>query len=121
MVLFFNHHVEIYEQERYIQRRYRYSLVVVLVAKCRACGVKNISDLDIRLETVDIDAGVKGQRVTINVCARDGGGADARVLVLPDAEVAIDEAMVQPEGLLCISHDLDMNFFPELTGSAGEA
>lgn len=105
-----------------VQQRYRYSLVVVLVAKCRACGVKNIPDLDIRLETVNIDASVKGQRVTIDVIAIDGGGADAGVLVLPDAEVTVDEAVVQPENLLCISHDFDIEFFPEqLTGSAGAA
>jgi hypothetical protein len=122
MVLFFITTWKIYKQEGYVQQRYRCYLVVVLVAKCLACGVKNIPDLDIRLETVDVDASVKGQRVTIDVCAIDGGGADAGVLVLPDAEVTVNEAVMQPEHLLCISHNLDIEFFPgQLTGSAGEA
>ena len=81
-------------------------LVVVLVAKRLSCGVKNIPNLDIRLETVDIDASVKSQCITINVCAIDGGCADAGVLVLPDAEVTVNEAVMQPEHLLCISHNL---------------
>lgn len=69
------------------------SLVVVLVAKRLASSVEDVSDPDIWLETVHVDSGVECQRIAVDICAVDGGRADTGVLVLPDAEVAVNEAL----------------------------
>jgi hypothetical protein len=91
----------IHEEEGPLNNSYIHqspSLVVVLVAEGGALGVENVPDLNIRPEAVDVDVGVEGQGVALRVRSTDGGGADSGVRVLPDAEVAVDESVVQPEG-----------------------
>lgn len=85
-------------------------LVVVLVAKRLASSVKDVPDPDIRPEAVDVNSGIKRQRIAVDVCAVDGGGAYSRVLVLPDAEVAVNEAMVKPENLVVVREELGQMF-----------
>jgi hypothetical protein len=70
--------------------------VVVLVAQRRARRVQDIPDPDSRADIVHVHGGVQGERVarlvsSINVAQTE------RVLVLPDAEVAVDEGVVQEE------------------------
>ena len=97
------------------------ALIIVLVAQRCASSIKDVPDADSRSEVIDVDRCVERQRIACLVIAIDRTDA-CRVLVLPDAEVAVNEAVVQPENLLCISHDFDIEFFPEqLTGSAGAA
>jgi hypothetical protein len=71
-------------------------LVVVLVAQSGARSIKDIPDTDGRAEVVDVDSGVESQWVASLVVSVDGVDT-VRVLVLPDAEVAVNEAVVQPE------------------------
>jgi hypothetical protein len=72
------------------------NLVVVLVAQRSASGVQNIPDTHVRADAVDIDRRIQGKRVTSLVGAVDAVYT-SRVLVLPDAEVAVNKAVVQPE------------------------
>jgi hypothetical protein len=70
--------------------------VVVLVAQPCAHGVQDISNLNSWADVVYVDCGVHSERVaglvsSVNVV--DTG----RVLVLPDAEVAVNKAVVQPK------------------------
>jgi len=72
-------------------------LVVVLVAQGGACGIEDVPDADSGTEVVDVDGGVKSQWVSGLVVTVDSGCAGVGVLVLPDAEVAVDEGVVQEE------------------------
>jgi hypothetical protein len=86
------------------------SLVVVLVAQSRALGVENIPKAHIRAETVNVDSGVESESVAATVSAADGGDAGVTAVVLPDAEVAVDECVVQEKdgvggGRVCVLHD----------------
>lgn len=68
-------------------------LVVVLVAERRASCVKDIPNLDVWPDTVHIDACVERQRIAVDICAINGSRADTGILILPDAEVAVDETL----------------------------
>lgn len=85
------------------------NLVAVLVAQRGARGVEDIPNADRGPHIIDIDRGIEGEGVSSLVVAGDAGGA-GRVGVLPDAEVAVDEGVVQPEdrvGRRCVDvlHD----------------
>lgn len=73
------------------------SLVVVLVAQGRANGVENRANVHIWTEAVHVDIGAGGERVASRVSAAGGGDARVTAHVLPDAEVAVDEGVVQEE------------------------
>jgi hypothetical protein len=72
------------------------SLVVVLVAQGSARRVQDIPDADSWADVVYIDGGVKCETVASLVSSVDAVDTVA-VLVLPDAEVAVNEGVVQPE------------------------
>jgi hypothetical protein len=72
------------------------SLVVVFVAQSSARRVQDIPDLDSGADVVYIDGGVKGETVAELVSSIDVAHTRP-VRVLPDAEVAVNEAVVQPE------------------------
>jgi len=69
-------------------------LVIVLVAQCWPCGVENVSDTHIRAEVIHIDLGIESKGISSGVSAPNGSHTLVASVVLPDAEVAIDEAMV---------------------------
>jgi acetolactate synthase regulatory subunit len=71
-------------------------LVVVLVAQRRGRGVKDIPNTHVRSDTVHVDVRVQAERPARYVVSVDAAQT-SRVLVLPDAEVAVDEAVMQPE------------------------
>lgn len=73
------------------------SLVVVLVAQSGALGVEDVPDADGGAEVVDIDGGVESEAVADGVSAADGRDARIAAVVLPDAEVTVDEGVVQEE------------------------
>jgi hypothetical protein len=79
-----------------LDRDFRPRLVVVLVAQGCASSIEDVPDADGGAEVVHIDGGVQGKRVACLVGAVNSLGTRSG-LVLPDAEVAVDEAMVQPE------------------------
>jgi hypothetical protein len=72
------------------------SLVVVLVAQGSACRVQDVPDADSWADVVYIDGGVKCEAVASLVSSVDVVDT-APVRVLPDAEVAVNEGVVQPE------------------------
>jgi hypothetical protein len=72
------------------------TLVVVLVAQSGAGGVKDIPDANIRADTINIDGGIQSKWVAGAVSSVNIVDT-SRVLVLPDTEVAVNEAVVQPE------------------------
>lgn len=59
-------------------------------------GIKNVPDADSWSHIVDVDGGIERKAVSCPVGATDAVDA-SRVLVLPDAEVAVNEEVVQPE------------------------
>jgi len=72
------------------------SLIVVSVAQIRIEGVEEIADPEVGADSVHGNDGVEGDGPSVDVVAVDG--RDARgLLVLPDTEVAVDEAVVEPE------------------------
>lgn len=73
------------------------SLVVVLVAQGSALGVEDIPDANSGAEIVNVDGCVESKLVTDGVSSRDGGNAGVAAVVLPDAEVAVDESVVKEE------------------------
>lgn len=75
--------------------RKKKGLVVVLVAQ-RLSGVEDVSDTDIRANAVDVDGVVKSKWASGDVVSVDGVYT-ARVGVCPDAEVAVDKAVVHVE------------------------
>jgi hypothetical protein len=80
-----------------------YRLVIILVAEGHTTngntsqGVQNITDLDIRSNPTHVDDGIEGQRVAVVVDAVDRVSTYGRVIVLPDTEAVIDEAVVHIE------------------------
>lgn len=76
------------------------SLVVVLVAQGCARGVENVPDAHGRAEIVHVNSGVQAKRVACLVGSVNGLQT-GRGLVLPDTEVAVNEAVVQPEDGVC--------------------
>jgi hypothetical protein len=80
-----------------------YRLVIILVAERHTAygntsqGVQNISNLDIRSNPTHVDDGIEGQRVAVMVDAVDRVSTYGRVIVLPDTEAVIDEAVVHIE------------------------
>jgi hypothetical protein len=100
------------------------NLVVVLVAQRLARRVQDVPDANSRADVIDVDSGVQGERVarlvgSINVAQTE------RVLVLPDAEVAVDEGVVQEEDgvgrrSVCVGHDsADTVVTPGVRGALG--
>lgn len=86
------------------------SLVVVPVAQGRRHSVEDITDADSGAEIVDVDSGVHAQLVALAVRAGDLRDAGVATVVLPDAEVAVDEGVVQEENWVggrgvCVLHD----------------
>jgi hypothetical protein len=79
-----------------LDQNFRPRLVVVLVAQGCASSIEDVPDTDGGAEVVHVDGGVQGERVACLVGAVDRLGT-RRGLVLPDAEVAVNEAVVQPE------------------------
>lgn len=73
------------------------NLVVVLVAQGGRLSVEDVPDADSGAEIVHIDGGVKAELVALGVRAGDLGDAGVAAVVLPDAEVAVDEGVVQEE------------------------
>lgn len=84
-------------------------LVVVLVAHRRCNRVHHVPDLHVGHKTVEHNGGIEGKRGSSSSSAVDVRKACA-VGVLPDAEVAVDHAVVEPEdwvtgGSIHIAHD----------------
>lgn len=72
-------------------------LVAVPVAQRRSSGIQNIPNPDSGANVIHIKSGVEGERAVLAVNTVDRVEAVA-VGVLPDAEVTVDESVVQPEG-----------------------
>ncbi len=84
-------------------------LVVVPVAEGGVGGIHDLSDLDSGPDVVDVDAHAQVQCVAADVVSVDILRA-AAVHVLPNAEFAVNEAMVEPEDWVTgrskhVSHD----------------
>lgn len=69
-------------------------LIVILVAECRTSGVENVANADIRAETIHVDLGVECQGMTSRISTVDTRHTGIASVVLPDAEVTIDETVV---------------------------
>jgi hypothetical protein len=100
--------------------------VVIFVAQRCARRVQNISNPDSRADVVNVDGSVQSERVaslvgSVNVVHT------RRVFVLPDAEVAVNEAVVQPKdrvGWRCpgVGHDSSNTVMsPRVRGTFGAA
>jgi hypothetical protein len=72
------------------------SLVVVLVAQGSAGRIQDIPEFNIWANAVHIEVGVKGETVAGLVSSVNGVDT-VSVRVLPDAEVSVNEGVVQPE------------------------
>jgi hypothetical protein len=83
---------------REVKRFVKAPLVVVPVAHLLRLGVEYVVDSDIRCETLHVDHSVHGDGVAECVLAVDTRSSDAGgVSVLPDAEVVVDESVVEEE------------------------
>jgi len=73
-------------------------LVVVLVAQGCSLGVENVTDGYIRHEAIHIDRSLESQGMTSRVSAVNSSNTSIAAVVLPDAEVAVDETVVLLSG-----------------------
>ena len=71
-------------------------LVVVLVAQSLIGGIQDLPDGHITAHAVHIDRGIESKWVSTLIVTIDGADT-VGILVLPDAPVAVNEAVVKPE------------------------
>lgn len=86
------------------------TLVIVLVAQRAGHGVQDIPNAHGRTEVINIDCSIQPKLVTLRIGSGDLCDAGVTAVVLPDAEVAVDEAVVQEEdrvgrGSVGVLHD----------------
>jgi hypothetical protein len=86
------------------------TLVVVLVAQRARHRVKNIPNAHGRTEVININRRIQPKLVTLGIRSRNLRYTCVTTVVLPDAEVAVDEAVVQEEdgvggGSVGVLHD----------------
>ena len=86
------------------------TLVVVLVAQGAGHGVQDIPDAHGRTEVINVNRSIQPKLVTLRIGSGDLRDTGVTAVVLPDAEVAVDEAVVQEEdgvggGSVGVLHD----------------
>jgi len=68
--------------------------VVVPVAQRRPCCIQNLSNRNIWAESIHIDVGIERQGTAGSVGPIDAGDTRVTTVVLPNAEITIDKAVM---------------------------
>ena len=97
------------------------SLIVVLVAQCRALSVKNVANAYVWTEAIHIYLGVKSQSMASSISPVHRRHTRITSVVLPNAKIAIDKPVVLINYQQRISGCSATSLTKKKTGSPGDA